>query len=349
MTSDLPAVIERAERSGRRAEARVSARRVTVRSFLAGLRTAYRTGGIPRIRDLHRRTRSARMSVPLRVLLGGIEGSLPLPRLLELGAEFDAALGRTSLPSAAASTLTRGGAPWTVDVRDEDRGVLRDAPLVVFGNHPSMLTPLLVFAALGREDVRMVAYRYLGRLLPRLAPYLLPVDPTFRRTARAGLREGLTHLVTLGWLHRLDEVPSPDEARIRNRQTVEAATEHVRRGGAVVAFPNAGREGGRWLPGIGSVIAGLLAKGDMEEIRVVAIREENSSNRRVYRLLSPRRSPSRIRRRDRTPIRIRLSEPLPLSALGLPNDAPPAEIVAALKDRYGRMTSPHPTRDAGAG
>ncbi len=299
-----------------------------LRRALSRLRCAYRRGGLPAIREEHLRT--AERSAAYRRVSSAIERVCPMAALLHLGSELEGALCRESLPDAALSLLSRLPDWWEIPMLETARASLQRAPLLVFGNHPSMLTPFLLAAALDRNDLRILAHRYVTTLVPSMAPYVLPLEPTHLVSAQ---RRGLAspaHTLSLSALRQLDGLIDEEEARRANRAALAEGVRHVLAGGALAIFPNGGRENGRWYPGLGRLIAALRASDAL----LVPVREVGSSNRRVYRLLRRRRHVPLLRE----PIRFYVGEPIPMRRLVLPPDADAGEIVAMLQSLYERAS-----------
>jgi hypothetical protein len=124
-------------------------------------------------------------------------------------AGFDAEVGRGTLPTAAGSVLgklgvfpmVRGNTPFPAM-----------GPLVVVANHPGVYDALALFAAIGRDDLRVIAAeRDFLRALPQMERHLLFVEDAFGETIAAtrdnqarsrsrGLRKALQHLRSGGCL-----------------------------------------------------------------------------------------------------------------------------------------------------
>lgn len=136
--------------------------------------------------------------------------SRPLGRVL---ARFDARIAEDGLARAAAAALEDLGARCTpAGPRPPARG-----PLLVVTNHPGAYDALALFAAIGRDDVAVVAFnRAFLRAMPHLAPHLLhvPEGPGATRAARArALRRAMDHAAAGGaLLHFAAGCIEPDPA-----------------------------------------------------------------------------------------------------------------------------------------
>jgi hypothetical protein len=306
---------------------RASAKRKPVRRLkrqLLGLREAYSTGGVRAIRETH--TRYVESAGHYRALTKMVERFCPLERVLDTGVALDERVRLDGLPFASCDLLSRLPDAWEIHLPPTGRAELRDAPLVVFGNHPSMLTPFLLAAALEREDMRILAHRYVVTLMPAMAPYILPIEPTYGIGVGEKARTGAAHALTLSALGWLERRPSAEEARETNRRSLEQAALHVRDGGAVVIFPDGGRDGGPWFPGLGRLMAGLSDS----DARLVPACESSCTNRRIYEVLKGRRGSTQASR----PIRLDVGEPVPLRRLGLPEDASEDERVGLARTLF---------------
>ena len=116
--------------------------------------------------------------------------SRPLGRIL---ARFDGRIDSVGLPGAAAAALSDLGATW---VR-RGPAAPRSGSLLVVANHPGAYDALVLLAALGRQDVAVIAAdRAFLRALPALARSMLfvPDGHGAVRQRALGLRHALRHL-----------------------------------------------------------------------------------------------------------------------------------------------------------
>ena len=312
--------------------------RFGIRQTFAKLRTAYEEGGIHELAEVHHL--ALEESPPYARLFGMLQRACPFSELLGLAARLDVGIGASGLPGAANAALSELRDRWEIHLPRERsaRRILRHAPLIVYGNHPSMLTPFLLAAALEREDLRFVAFGYVGKLVPAMASHIFPVFPTFRRSIRQSLSAGLSHILALSMLYRLDRVPSPDEARRRNREAIDRAIGHVGHGGATVIFPAAGRESGAWFPGLGAIVRGVAASDPAVPAYLVPIRVRNNANERVYAAIrSGRGCRTKPRICSRGPILVEIGLP---SRIDRPNAAErtAVEISRRLQAQYEALT-----------
>lgn len=138
---------------------------------------------------------------------------VPLARRLGATiASFDAAVGQGSLPTAAGRVL------GSLDVVPMVRGNTpfpRSGPLVVVANHPGVYDALALFAAIGREDLRVIAAeRDFLRALPQMERHLLFVEDSF------GTLQG----------------PTPTEHTSSRGRGLRRALQHLRAGGCLLHF-----------------------------------------------------------------------------------------------------------------
>lgn len=134
----------------------------------------------------------------------------PLARRLgETIARFDAAVGQGSLPMAAGRVL---GSLGVVPMVRGNTPFPQTGPLVVVANHPGVYDAMALFAAIGRDDLRVIAAeRDFLRALPEMERHLLFVEDNFGATQTVstsahtssrgrGLRRALQHLRNGGCL-----------------------------------------------------------------------------------------------------------------------------------------------------
>jgi hypothetical protein len=112
----------------------------------------------------------------------------PSRRLGSVLAQFDRAIEAHGLARAARDVLARLGAQLSVV------GTLPAGPVLVVMNHPGAYDAFAAMAALGRDDLAIVASdREFLRAMPRLARHLVFVCEGLRGRARA-LREAIARL-----------------------------------------------------------------------------------------------------------------------------------------------------------
>ncbi len=160
--------------------------------------------------------------------------SVPLGRAL---ARFDSGIETGGVSAAAARMLEDLGARWTrLGERPPAHG-----PLLVVANHPGAYDALVLLAALGRDDVAIVAAdRTFLRAMPRLRQHLVfvPEAPSGAAMRRAvGLRRALAHMARGGTvLHFGAGLIEPDPAFLA--------------GGTAPLAP--------WQPGTGALARGAI-------------------------------------------------------------------------------------------
>lgn len=137
---------------------------------------------------------------PVRSILE-LLSSVPARRLAAQIATYDDIVGRAGLPAGGAWALERMAREVVVEGAD---GVPREGPLLVVSNHPGLADAVALFAAMPRDDLRVVAAE---------RPFLSALPNTSRA------------LITL-----------PGGSR-NGASVVRGATRHLKSGGAVITFP----------------------------------------------------------------------------------------------------------------
>lgn len=301
----------------------------------ADLRKALGKGGIEALHRAHLAARA--QSIRYRCLYGLANLLLPINPLFEIVKDIDRQIETLGIAAGSAAILQRLPIPWEQQfASDESRASIQRAPVIVFGKHGSVLTPLLVAAALNRADAKMIGANYIARLGPQIEAHTFPVFVSTPLTVRSAGREGLIPRL-LGWVaSRLAPPLERAEAKARNREALDRATEHVRQGGALLIAPDPREPGGSWRPGIGVIIASLAKDGSQPcEIPLVPYRIWNASISGIFQLLS--RNPilrACGRRRFRTPTRIEFAEPLWIRDVVNRIGLDPSAITAYLERHY---------------
>ncbi|MDD5263837.1 MAG: hypothetical protein PHU43_03275 [Candidatus Bipolaricaulis sp.] len=302
------------------------------RRALRRVRKAYARGGEGALEtafaDVRWRTRG------FRALLATVERFYPMSGIVRFAGEVDRGIREGGLSTGCRVAADRLGLPYEFDIPEATRQVLAQAPAILYGNHPTLFTPFLVGAAVDRPDVRFFMLSYVGRLIPALRTYMLPLEASAPRRFTEWRRGGTRRMIAYWLTGLLERGRVRDEPKSVNRRRLMQGVDHVRSGGCVVIFPDGGGRGdSRWYPGVG-VVAAALARSEGDRVALVPMREEGSTTRHVYALFrcAGRPHPSGGSP-ELTPIRIRFGDPVRLSDLAGPDSAP-EEIVARLQAHY---------------
>ena len=302
---------------------------------VADLRRAFHEGGIGSLHREHLNAQSNCLSY--RCLYGLANLLLPINPLFDIVKDIDRQVGSHGIAAGSAAILQRLPIPWVQEIASSDtQKCMRQAPIIVFGKHGSVLTPLLVAAALDRTDAKMIGASYIARLGPQIGAHTFSVYVSTPLSVRRAGREGLIPRL-MGWItSRLEPPLERGEAKARNRNALSQAADHVRLGGALLIAPDPREPGGAWRPGIGVIIASCARdKAHPCEIPLVPFRIRNASISGIFHLLS--RNPilrARGRRRFRDPIRIEFGEPLRIADVVKKTGPDPAAITEYLEQHY---------------
>jgi len=304
-----------------------------------GERTRYRTRGDVEAAFRERGIRGLGEALPShlesrwsrRLFWGSVNLVVPVLPILRWGVEFDQKLESGGLLGASRSVLEGLGLCPRILLPEAAQGTLRTAPLLVYGNHPSLADPFLVALALARPDLKMLSASYLSLLLPSLGPHLIPVQPTFERKPLH--LQGASHYLLVRLLYRAEGAPDPAVAREANRRALEEAADYSAQGGALLIAPGPRSARGRWLPGIG-VIGGHVARLG-REVWLAPYQIRHVTNARIYRGIS-KRPLARLGNTlfHRRPAEITFAEPVPISTIVSDASESPSRVTARLYEHY---------------
>lgn len=308
--------------------------RIGFRAALRNLKRAYDDLDAGHVLDAYDEAR--RRSLGFRMVAAGLERVYPVRAFLDRAAHvFDPAIGELGLHAGCRQVFEHLGIPWEAAIPRGAEEALRTKPVLFYGNHPSLLTPFLAAAAIDREDLHFCSTNYVRRLIPRFRSYCHPLEIPLTRSWTEWRRGGLQRVLAYRLLSLLHTVPGPAEAREINLAALDRAADDLRNGGSVMIIPGGGgRRDRTWFGGIGILARSLLAQPGADDVLAVPIREENSSNHRVYAILM--NGPlARLRRRmlDRRAVRMRFAPPVPLREVVGEVDST-ADAVQALRAHY---------------
>ena len=308
--------------------------RLSFRAAVAELRRVYEQDDAGHVVAAYDDAR--RRSCLFRLLTGLLEPIYPVRGFLRHAADlFDPAIAEEGLHGGCRRILDTLPLDWECQANAADASALRFAPVIFYGNHPSLLTPFLAAAGVDREDLRFCSTSYVKRLIPSFGGYCYPLEVPLTRSWTEWKRGGARRVLAYRLISLLHSVPSPDEARRVNLETLGRAAKHLRCGGSVMIIPGGGGKRDRaWFSGIGILATDLIENPGAEPVYVVPTREENCCNRRIYATLM--RGPVALARRglmSHRPVRIRFAHPVPL--LDVVGESPTiAGAVSALRRHY---------------
>jgi len=300
---------------------------------IEGLETAYRDGGVPALHKEHLALTSKSRSY--RIVLKLVDLVFPVSVAFELAGRFDEQVKEYGLHEAANALLNSPAIPWETVLPKHGWHKVMTSPTVIYCNHPSLITPFFMAAALDRPDLKMIGAGYVQELGPHMAAHMFPFQRA-RRTSMAG-DSGIATTAVASWL--LDFLYPYHElnaARAHNRRMLVAAARYVQGGGAVLIAPQGGHgDDQKWFPGIGRLISELGRGSGAGTVQLVPARIENSSNTRIRHLVSRNRSSRQQSKRPTDPpIRVVFAAPIPLESLVQEQDTDARRITAILEDHY---------------
>lgn len=305
--------------------------------WIEALRAAFAAGDPQRLASEYDRLRHRPLLAPLLRLA---EATYPVREIVHLAPELDARIASHSLATASRWLLDTHFTPWRAEIPEAAAAVLSSRPAVIYGNHPSMLTPFLISAAVNRDDLRILSASYVHLFLPRYARYSLPVEiwPPRRGGWMEYLRSGVPALLQTKLLALLLGTAPVADAKERNLNSILRGADHVAGGGCLLLAPGAGSARPRaWYQGIGRIARKLAEDGAGERVFLIPYHEEHISKRRVCASLRRNRR-AWVQRRFvyRRPVTVRFAEPQLLATL-VPRPDDPAAITARLHAHYREL------------
>ena len=309
-------------------------RRHPCRNALDSLRVAYSEGDASQLHDAYVNAR--KMSRLLRVVLPLLEHVYPVRRILAFAARLETSIAEHGLHTGCERFFQELSIPWRCELPASLRDIAERAPVIFFGNHPSLFTPFLAAASVNRSDFRLFSTKYVCHLLPSVGASSFPMEVPLTRSWAEWRRGGWQRALVYRLISLLHDMPTAEEIRAGNHASLIAGADYIRQGGSAIICPGGGgkKKDRWWYAGIGSLVKQLQQSPGEHRIYLLPFREENCSNKRIYAYIQ--NGPiSRLKNAVayRGPIRIRFGEPIPLAEVGTP-ESTAQQIVELLKAYY---------------
>jgi hypothetical protein len=305
----------------------------TVRDTLRSLQTAFDQGGAGALHAAH--AASLAKSFRYRTLYRLLDLAVPLTPILAIAKDLDRLVGDLGASAASRQVLAAPPIPWRIEMPEKGQRDILSASVVFYGKHGSVLTPLLLAAALDRPDLKMVAASHIAKIGPNVGRCSFPVYATAQVKMKSAGRKGVTPRA-LGWIAwKSERSVDREEARERNRASLVQAVEHVRGGGGLLIAPDPRERKMPWRQGIGVIVVSLAHDPGARPAYVVPWSITGASTTGLFQLLS--RNPlmrSLGRMRFRHPIRVTFGEPVPVRRIVEQAGYNPAKVTEALERDY---------------
>ncbi len=313
--------------TGRRAPSR------SLRQVLRQLNGAFDAGGIEALHEAH--LDCLHRSRRYRLLFGLVRLFLPITPLLTITKDLERLVGELGVHGASRAILAHPPVPWEVVMPSRGEEEIRAGSMIVYGTHGSILTPILLAAAINRPDLKMVAADYIAKLGPNIAGCSFPVYAAMRVTVKRASDKGLVPRA-MGWIASKSAGPSDrDAVRQRNRESLAGAAEHVRQGGGLIIAPESRNRREPWRTGLGTLVADLVRDAACRPTYLVPWSIRGASVTAIFQLLS--RNPLARRlgaRRFRHPVQVAFGEPMLVERVVAEAGDDPAGITAYLERDY---------------
>jgi len=232
-----------------------------IRRIIAELKTSFADSGIEALHQTH--LLAMKSSLRYRFLCRLVEPIYPVTAVLDIAKSLDRYMGELGIAGGSAAALDTLPISWRAEYPKWGKYKIETAPVVVFGQHGSILTPFFIAASLDRPDLKMLGASYVTKLGPNIANSMYPVvmpKPAFRSAGRKGIVPRIS-----GWLtSRLESAVEKDVAKEQNRASLIQSAEHVRNGGALLVAPDACDSKVKWRHGIGHLIAHIAGISEAE-------------------------------------------------------------------------------------
>ena len=318
---------------GRRSEADQRPRPRSLRRVLHELADSFDAGGIGALHETH--LACLRKSRRYRALYRLVRFFLPITPLLTITTDLERLVGELGVHRGSRATLAGPPIPWEVAMPPRGELEIRTAPIIVYGTHGSILTPLLLAAAIDRPDLKMIAASYIAKLGPSIADCSFPVFAASPVTVKGAGRKGLVPRA-MGWIAWKSEGSlTRDEARERNRESLRDAAAYVRQGGGLLIAPEPRNHRESWRLGIGAIVADLARDSGGRPVYLVPWNIEGASITGIFQLLSRNPFVRRLGKlRFRRPVRVAFGEPLSIATVAAEAGSDPARITAYLERDY---------------
>ncbi len=303
---------------------------------LSELRGSFARGGIEALHWTHRA--AARQRVSYRLVWRLVDLFFPLEPLMEVVRTLERRVGEVGAHRACVEVLARLPKGWTAELPKQGTDKLLRGPVIIYGAHGSILTPLLIAASLDRPDAKMVGVSWLERLGPNIARYTFPVFTSSRISLRSAGRRGIAPRFA-GWLtSKLEGHEEREAAKARNRASLARAVDHVKGGGAVLISPEPRPPHRKWRSGVGILASSLAQDPPASPCYLVPMRIWNASITGIFRYLSTNpvlRALGRLQYRQ--PVRVTFGEPILLQSVIEVVGLDPLRITEYLERQYREL------------
>lgn len=311
-----------------------------LRDVLRELRDSLNTGGIDALHRAH--LGCLQRSLRYRLLFGFSRLFLPITPLLDITNDLERLVGELGVHGASRAILARPPVPWEAEMPPQGELEIRQGSMIVYGTHGSILTPILLAAAINRADLKMIAASYTTKLGPNIAGCSFPVYAAQHVSVKRAGGKGLVPRA-LGWIaSKSAEGRSREAVMQQNRVSLARAAEHVRQGGGLIIVPESRNHRETWRLGLGRLVAELAQHPGSGPSYLVPWDIRGASITGIFQLLSHNPLARRLgRRRFRRPARIAFGEPIAVTDVVAVTGVDPAEITAYLERDYRERFSKH--------
>jgi len=312
-------------------------KRYSFHDSLRALRAAYSEGDARQLHDAMAHARQT--SRFLAGFLPLLERVYPVQGFLDFASRLEDCIAADGLHWGCQRFFNELALEWRIEYPPAIRDIAEHAPVLFFGNHPSLFTPFLAAASINRPDFRFFSARYVCHLLPSVGATAFPMEVPLTRSWTEWRRSGWQRVLVYRLISLIHDMPEPGDVRIRNQESIAAGADYIRHGGSAIICPGGGgkKTDRRWYAGIGSLVKQLQQSPGEHPAYLLPFREENCSNKRIYAYIQ--KGPlARLKNAFvyRGPICIRFGQPIAIGDVASP-DTTVHQLVASLKKHYERL------------
>ena len=270
----------------------------------------------------------------LRLVFALLELALPITQVVAFAGEVNQRIRQQGLAKASTESANRLGLECEFVFSEAAQRALTTLPVIVYGNHPTIMTPFLLAAAAGRDDMRFFIVDYALRLIPSLGEYVLPLRTPPVRILVEWRRGGIKRVISRRLARLFMEHEDRATARQANCRSLAEGVRHLEEGGCIVIFPGGGgHHVGKWYPGIARLVENVRGHPEAPDVFLLPMHEDGGSEAQIYEGLRHLNRGTSSKHRTGFSARVRFAEPRRLQDF-VPPETSCDQIIRKLEADY---------------